>query len=655
MKKRKSKKARGFSTNFAARRNEVIGTIDLTKFGYAFLIPQDPIIEDIYIRPENLNGAFHKDLVKINAFESRSRGKSYEGVVEEIINRGLDKVIGRFRSSKKGAYLVPIDEHIPLRIYPDKTVQEHNFYDGDICSVKLDWSSLKGNSVKGEIIENFHNLDDPDLDTKFVIAKNNLKTEFDPKILREISEIGRNLPTEDGKADLTNLPFITIDPTNAKDFDDAVYVEENVSGNWLLWVSIADVSSYVREDSETDREAFNRANSFYFPNYVVPMLPEEISNGWCSLSPYKNKLTMTVKIELTKNLSVKKYEIFESVMKSALRTNYDDVLEVVNSNGTKSKIPGEYIPIILTMNRLSQGLFRKRMSVGGIDFNLPEAKYIYNENGKIIEIERHFRNPANQIIEEMMLLANRCVSEFIYENRRPQIYRVHEEPDATKLAEFYEKARFLGYQNWVKNIKSSRDLNTFLDSIKDQGKERTLRYLLLRSMKQAKYSTSNVGHYGLSFDFYAHFTSPIRRYPDLITHRILKKILNRSASHKGVHLPMGKRLEEASTHSSLMERKAAESERDILKLKAVRLMQDKIGEIFIGYISGENRGGYFIELKDHMVEGFCPIENVRLPQTKKRYRGFRRETYKPSIGDQVRIKLTKAILEEGLIEFELLQ
>ena len=635
----------------------ITGTLDVNKMGFGFLIPDDPSQADVFIPPRSLNGAMHKDRVKIKIIGKSRNSLSDEGFVEEILERGLKTILGRFQSRKNEIYLVPVDSKLSIKIILAKNAKSLTCRNGDICAAAINWELSKGERLRGEIVENFEDLSSPQNDIKFIILKNNIREEFQPAVERELAKIDQTKITSADRTDLRQLDFITIDPVDAKDFDDAVYLEDRSSDGWTLWVSIADVSAFVEESSEIDAEALIRGTSFYFPGFAVPMLPEKISDGFCSLSPLEDKLALTVKMHITKTLLVEKTEIFESIIKSKLRTNYDKVLEVINSKGKITEGTESLTKLILKMNELSQNLFRKRMEEGGIDFDLPEAKYTYDANGRIIDIQRAYRTFATQLVEEFMLLANKSVSEFIYSNRAPQIFRVHDEPDIDKLKDFYDRARDFGYRRAAKEIKSSKDLNNFLDSIKDTGRSRTLRYLLLRSMKQAKYSTENRGHYGLGFNYYTHFTSPIRRYPDLITHRIVKRILKSLESPQRKPVEIYKNdLEEMARQSSIQERKADGSERDILKIKSVRFMQDKLGMTFPAYISGKTKSGFFIELKDHMVEGFCPSENIQSGERgKKRLAGKRKPSFQYSVGDQVKVKLVRAILEELAVEFIVLR
>ena len=640
---------RRYSTYNDRNIERVSGTIDLSKYGYAFLIPDNPSKEDIFIPQKHLFDAFHKDKVVVEITQRNYRGKP-EGKVKEIIERGLGNIIGRYNEHKGKKYVIPIDDRVPMRISLKDVPGELDLKHGDICATRVDWGTYRKGQISADVVDNFQNLQNPDNDATFVMLKHNVTNDRNPSLEKEAKDLTGPLIDINDRENLTTKGFITIDPKDAKDFDDAIFLEK-VGDGWIAWVSIADVSAFVKPSSSIDLEARKRANSFYFPGFVVPMLPEEISTGLCSLNENGEKLCLTIRMELSKNLSIRDFNISESLIRSALRTNYDSVYELVKGNDLD--FSSENKSLLLLMYAFSQKLFEKRMSQGGIDFNLPEAKYVYDETGKITDILRAYRNPANQIVEEFMLLANRCVCEFIHSKNLPQIYRVHEEPDVSKLKDFYERAREFGFTRISRNIKSAKELNSFLNGIKSSSAERSLRYLLLRSMKQAKYSTENRGHYGLGFDYYAHFTSPIRRYPDLITHRIVKGLIARRKNKDAPERFEREELDAIAQQASKQERIAMECERDILKIKSARFMQNKIGTIFVGYVSGKSKGGFFIELKDHMVEGFCPMHNVlqrRIPR--KRFTKGKREPFKYSIGDQVRVKLKNVVIEELLIEFE---
>ncbi len=631
------------------------GTITFSKYGYAFLIPEDTDEKDVYINAGHLSGAFHKDKVRVRILDDGPRWGSREGMVTAIIDRGIKKIVGRYNKRKNKEYLIPIDENIPLQINLPKSGSHSKFKTGDICAALIQWETYRKGFINGEIIQNFKNLDNPEDDIMYVIAKNNLATDFSPKSKKDASGITPGKIDSYDRVDLRNLDFITIDPVDAKDFDDAIYLEKNNQG-WIIYVAIADVASHVMNRSSMDKEAFKRANSFYFPGFVIPMLPFEISNGYCSLNPEEDKYTLTVKIHISRQMSLGKVEILNTVINSVLRTDYDKVLRLFESNYENTDFSLSVSTMLKNMYELATKLYEQRMRNGGIDFDLPEPAYIYDKQGRIVDIKRKSRTSSTRVVEEFMLLANKCVSEYINSRGRPQIYRVHEEPDPERLKDFYEKARLFGYTRISRQIKSTHDLNEFIKNIKDEERARSLRYLLLRSMKQAKYTTNNTGHYGLGFDSYAHFTSPIRRYPDLTTHRIIKEIIKSGKNKKKSSVYEEAELEKIANHSSARERLADQCERDILKIKSARFMEDKVGRIFTGYISGEVKSGFFIELKDHFVEGFCTKENIsQKGMPKKRFKGKKRQEFRYSIGDQVKVKLERVVLEELLIDFSIVR
>ena len=626
----------------------VIGSLDLNKYGFGFVIPQDGS-QDIYVNGNLLNGAFHKDTVEVKLIDRTHRNKNREGSIKRIIERGLSTLICRYNRGKKESYFIPIDSNVDLKIYPKGIHHKKDLKTGDICSTRLFWKSFERGKIDAEIVKNFKSFEDAKDDNLFVILKNKVNEEFSPKALKEAQNIVESPELSKGKKDLRHLHFITIDPVDAKDFDDAIYAEKTKSG-YCAYIAIADVSAYVKTGSALDNEAYKRCNSFYFPGYVVPMLPKEISNDLCSLKGGKDRLCLTSKINLSPSFSVTSIEIFESIIHNHKRTDYKTVRKLIDKDGEHSFSP-EIVRVITLMHEISQGLAKKRLTGGGIDFDLAEAQYVLDKNGQLIDIKRKQRSKSTTIVEEFMLLSNKCISEFLAKKGIEQIFRTHEEPDVDRLKDFYSKARDMGLIRASSKIKSSSDLNKFISNIKDQAKSRTLNYLLLRSMKQAKYTTTNTGHFGLGFDYYTHFTSPIRRYSDLVIHRLIKQVLR----DKKTALPDTNRLESIAKNCCKMERLANECERDIFKIKSARFMEGKIGKIFQGYITSKLKSGFFIELKDHMIEGFCPLENIKIRKApKKQFRGQKRLPFSHEVGDFVKVKVESVVIEELLIEFSIL-
>jgi ribonuclease R len=515
---------------------------------------------------------------------------------------------------------------------------------------------------EGKVLKVLGDPDDPRLDSEIIIHKYDLPDAFPPPVLKEASMI----PTavQEGRAgkrrDLRGVPFVTIDGETARDFDDAVAISREPGGKLKLWISIADVSHYVQEDSALDKEAFRRGTSVYFPERALPMLPHALSTGLCSLNPEEDRLCMTVVLEFDWQGEVLHADFFPSLIHSHARLTYTRVKGMLEQDQHDPAIrPPTLYEDLRTMADLCRKLRAKRMERGSIDFDLPEPEVILDVQGQIEEIVKRERHIGHQIIEEFMIAANEAVARFLDQTKAPSLHRVHEAPDAKKVEEFKEFVEHLGYPFPLKAKLQPRIFQRFLERVRGKPEEKSVNYLLLRSMRQARYSESKPGHFALAADHYLHFTSPIRRYPDLVVHRILKEALQHGGLGEKSSRRWQKKLPAIAEHSSQRERVAMEAEREIVDRKKVQFMRDKLGQEFNGYISGVVPFGIFVELEDFFIEGLVHL--TRLPEDhyefleKKHTLVGRRQNRLFRLGDRLRVRVEAASLERRQVDFGLVQ
>jgi len=650
----KTVRIRGNRYGLPSKMNLVIGRVKCHPDGYGFVIPEREEEEDIFISPRNLREAMHGDRVVARVESIRKKGR--EGSVIRILERETQKVVGKFMRGKNYSYLIPEDERILQEIYiPEGETRRAR--PNQIVVAEITRYPTERARPEGRVIHILGYPDDPEVEPQIIIYKYDLPHRFSPSALKE----ARNIPLIPSpqeyrdRVDLREVPTFTIDGENAKDFDDAVSIEEERDGGIRLYVSISDVSHYVKEGTALDEEAYLRGTSIYFPDRAISMFPAELSNEVCCLHPRSDRLTLTVELGYDARGERRGIRFYPSVIRSDERLTYTYVKKIlVDGDADLEDRFRHILPSLELMARLSQELRQRRMERGAIDFDLPEPEIILNLQGETEDIVRAERNLAHQIIEEFMIAANEALAHFMEKKGLPFIYRTHEPPKREAIEEFRRFISHLGYRMEKNSDHSPKAFQKILSGVKGRPEERVVNDVLLRSMKWAKYSAKNQGHFGLASDAYTHFTSPIRRYPDLIVHRLLKRVLSNKE---------GKILEEElrkkAEHLSQRERVAMEAEREIVDRYQVRFMREKIGEEFEGVISGVTAFGFFVELNDIFVEGLVRVTSLHddyYHYHEKQYCLAGERTHKTfRIGDEVRVRVDRIDVERRHIDFGLVK
>ncbi|MEC0241363.1 ribonuclease R [Paenibacillus dokdonensis] len=639
------------------------GRLQVHAKGFAFLIPEDKEHPDVYIGAHDLLGAMNGDTVFARVTTRGPAGGKLEGEVVKIVTRAVSQVVGVFQGHEAYGFVLPDDKRIVRDIFIPKE-STAGAVDGDKVVAKIISYPEGRTAAEGEIVEVLGHKDDPGVDILSIIRKHQLPEGFPEEVMEEAENAPDSITEEEiakqGRRDLRSKKIVTIDGEDAKDLDDAVNVERLENGHFRLGVHIADVGYYVRENSELDKEAYNRGCSVYLVDRVIPMLPHRLSNGICSLNPQVDRLTLSCEMEFDEHMKVVKHDVFTSVIKTKERMTYNNVRKILEDE--EPELMERYKDLVddfRLMKEIALRLRSKRMNRGAVDFDFVESKVIVDENGKPVDIVKRERSIAEQIIEEFMLAANETVAEHFHWLKVPFIYRIHENPDPEKLQNFMAFAENFGYH--VKgrgNAIHPRALQNLLEQIKDTKEQTVISTMMLRSMKQAKYDADMSGHFGLAAEFYSHFTSPIRRYPDLVIHRVIREVLesNNLLSEKRQEY-LASRMPEIAQHSSERERVAVEAERDTDQLKKAEYMLDKVGEEFDGMISSVTGFGMFIELPN-TVEGL-----IRLAALTDDYYNFdeasmsligERTSKIYRIGDEIKIRVARVNMDDHTIDFELL-
>ena len=587
----------------------VVGTLEGNERGFGFVIPDDKDREDVFIPAENMIGAMHGDRVIANILNKSIGGRRDEGEIIRILSRENQFVVGTFEENKNFGFLIPDDQKITHDIFiPKGSYGEAKNRQKVVVEITM-WPEPRRNP-EGKVVEVLGYVGEKGTDILSIIRQFKLPEEFPERIIDIASNIEQTIsPNElEGRTDLRHLKTFTIDGADAKDLDDAISIEVLENGNYSLGVHIADVAHYVKENSPIDKEALNRGNSVYLIDRVVPMLPRELSNGICSLNPNEDRLTLSVIMEINRNGNVSNHRIMESVINSKARLIYDDVSDFLENDDEAAK---EKLKDLLTelkdMEELARILNNKRETRGSIDFDFPETMIILDDNGYPVEIKKMERRIANRMIEEFMLVANETVAEEYFWAEIPFLYRIHEEPAQEKLNDFGKFIHNFGYKLKGKEI-HPKELQLLTKEIKGKKEEIVISTLLLRSLKKAKYSSVPDIHFGLAAKYYSHFTAPIRRYPDLVIHRIIKANLN---GKLGIdkQLFLEENLPEIADYTSMTERRAEEAEREVEDMKKAQYMSDKIGEEYEGIISSLTNFGIFVQL-ENTIEGLVHFRSM---------------------------------------------
>ncbi len=645
---------RGNRYGLPSKMNLIVGRVKAHPDGYGFVIPETEGEEDIFISPRNLKEAMHGDRVVARIESIRKKGK--EGSVIRILERKTRKVVGKFMRAKNYSYVLPEEERILQEVFiPEGETKRAR--PNQIVVAEITQFPTERARPEGRITHILGYPDDPEIEPQIITHKYDLPDRFTSAAFKE----ARNLPPVPSlhecrdRVDLRGIPTFTIDGENARDFDDAVSIERERDGGVKLYVSISDVSHYVKEGSALDDEAYLRGTSVYFPDRAIPMFPPELSNDICCLQPRVDRLTLTAELRYDGNGERREVRFYPSVIRSNERLTYTWVRKILVDREVELREKfSSLLPSLDVMGDLCQMLRRKRVARGAIDFDLPEPEVILNLQGETEDIIRAERSLAHQIIEEFMIAANEAVAHFMEERGVPFIYRIHEPPKKEAIDEFRRFISHLGYKMGKESDHSAKEFQRVLSDVKGKPEERVVNEILLRSMKWAKYSGKNLGHFGLASDGYTHFTSPIRRYPDLMVHRFLKKVL----SGEEVKIPE-EILANKADHLSNRERVAMEAEREILDRYRVRFMKDKIGDEFEGVISGVTAFGFFVELKDIFVEGLVRVTSLHddyYQYHEKKYCLVGDRTHKTyRIGDEVRVKVDRVDVERRHIDFGMIE
>ena len=639
----------------------LVGRIQGNPKGFAFFIPDDENEEDVFIPAENLNTAMHNDRVMIRILKNgHTPTRSREGEVYKILSRANKTVVGTFERDMNFGFVIPDDHRITNDIFVSKDNMAGAETGHKVVVEILRWPDLRRNP-EGRIIEILGHKDDAGTDILSIIRQFNLPEEFPEEVLAVAKKIPQSVSQDEiaKRKDLRHLKTFTIDGADAKDLDDAISIEKMENGNFKLGVHIADVNHYVFANSPIDKEAYVRGTSVYLVDRVVPMLPKELSNGICSLNPGEDRLAMSVIMEINRQGKVVDFTIDETVIRSRKRMIYEEVTKILEEKDPE--LMGEYEEFIEELEmakELCEILNARRVERGSIDFNLVETQIILDENGKPVDIKPVERGISNRMIEEFMLVCNETIAEYMYWQELPFMYRVHEDPDIEKMLDFNEFIHNFGYH--LKGIGDGihpKVLQELLENVKGKPEEGIISAVMLRSLQKARYSHENLGHFGLATKNYCHFTAPIRRYPDLIIHRIIKESIHGKLNKKRI-----KELEETlpgmADHCSKRERVADEAERETDDLKKVEFMLDKLGQEFDGIISGVTNYGIYVQLPN-TVEGLVRISTIEddyYVYNEKHYCLIGERTRRIlRLGDSVRIKVAKVDLIMRNIDFVLVE
>ena len=643
--------------------NLVVGRITTNPRGFGFVVPDRPIEEvsgDIYVAGSNLNQAIHGDRVVVRIERVTDRGA--EGRIVRILERGASTTVGRYDVDESGmGFVLPFDRRLIMDVQIPSGEQK-GAEPGDMVTVEITRWPTPVRAPLGRVIEVLGSIDEPGVDTEIIIRKYGIPDEHSDDAIAEARRLGTEIREQDirGRTDFRGVTTVTIDGEHARDFDDAITLERLPGGNYWLGVHIADVAYYVPEGSALDHEAYERATSVYFPERAVHMFPSDLATGLCSLNPNVDRLAQSCLMEIDPRGNLVRYELHDGVIHSDARMTYTEVNAILTERdpGLRARYAA-LVPLFEEMRELFDILNRRRHRRGSIDFDLKEPEIVLDDEGMVEAIVALERNVAHRIIEEFMLVANETVAQHLEDHAVPSLFRVHEDPDPLKVDEFEQFVTTLGYSLAApKGTVKPRHFQKLVEKMRGTPEEKPIAFLMLRTMQKARYDASNLGHFGLAADSYTHFTSPIRRYPDLIVHRTLRESRQGRMSDERRDELLDE-LPEMARHTSERERRADDAERELVQWKKVRFMADKVGDEFHGYITGVTSFGLFIELVEHFVEGLVHISTMaddyyRFVERAHLLRGENTgRVYR--LGDRVQVQVVKVDMERRQVDLGLVE
>jgi ribonuclease R len=652
-------KVRGARVGLPARMNLVVGRLTCNAGGFGFVVPEKkaPREADVYVAAVNMKEALHGD--RVVARIERTTSKGAEGRIIRVLERATQRIVGRFESDGKfGGHVIPFDRRVLHELFIPEG-ESGDAQPGQMVLAEITRPPTATRNPAGRVLAVLGRLEDPGVDLKVIMAKYGLPDAFPPDVESEATPVPMEVGPEDiaGRTDFRPWDTVTVDPETARDHDDAISLDRLNEGGWRLAVHIADVAHYVRPGSLLDQEAYLRGTSVYFPDRVVPMLPHALSSNICSLVEGQERLTQTVVLDLDSRGVVRKASYHDGVIKSRAKMSYQQVQKIVDGDPDLRARFAPLVPLFERMDELAKLMRKRRYERGSLDFDLPEPKLVLDAAGEMTAIVASERLDSMRVIEEFMLAANEAVAARLSDAGMPALYRIHEQPDPEKVEEFADLVASFGYR-MPQDLEGIRpqDFQLILRQIAGKPEEKLVSYLLLRTMKLARYHEENLGHFGLATDMYAHFTSPIRRYPDLVVHRALRALREKKGK-EALRAELPADLPEMGQHLSDMERRATDAERELIEWKKVRFMADKLGESFRGYVTGVQAFGLFVELDEVYVQGLVHVSSMtddyyqfnekahtlKGENTNKAYR----------LGDRVEVQVARVDLEQRKIDFAL--
>lgn len=584
----------------------LVGTFSHAERGFGFVRPDDPEQDDLFIPDDAIGSAMDGDRIECSCHFSPRQGRPFARV-RRILKRAHNRIIGHYQQRRHQAEVWPLNRTIrgPILIRPVQSIRN-----GDLVTIEIEHYAAGQRLATGRILEHLGSATDPQSDIQTVIRQHNLPYQFSAEALEQADSFSDAVTQIDldERTDLRPLPFVTIDGADAKDFDDAVALRKEPGRGYRLWVGIADVAHYVKPQSALDKDALERGTSVYFPGFCLPMLPEALSNGLCSLKPNLERLVMTAELLIGEQGTTLETSLYPAVIRSRARLTYTEVATFLEQPGQTTTFTPELQNQLLEMAELATILTTMRRNRGSLDLDLPEVTVVIDHNGRPIDLKKQPRTRAHRLIEEFMLATNEAVANVLTQAEQPMLYRIHEKPDSSKLQDLQQLAAHCGIGIILDGGPDlQHSLQKLLDSVIDKPEARMIRQQLLRSLQQACYSPERRGHFGLASDCYCHFTSPIRRYPDLVVHRSLKQWLCRQRNDR---VPGGKKLQRLAQDCSEKERRAMQAERDLIQLRSCQVMAQRIGTSFQGIITSVAEFGFFVELDDIYVDGLVHIRTL---------------------------------------------